>query len=194
MNPMHEAKINPEQQEIFGYTYVALMSAYLIFHLIFILADKWVTKEPITYFMFKFLRFNFITAEGAYKKFVRLFDTLGSFFGLVALILGIFSLLCDQYDIEFELEGQLKEMKDTLEKFYERMKSVVDDLEKVVDEGYLVVNVIYCAQVVKALNYEMTCKNVYDFMSFGIVAGIVGSLIPGLSLRKISKTLPINMF
>ena len=132
MNPMHDAKIEPEQQKIFGHTYIALMSAYLLFHSIFILADKWVTKEPITYFFFKFLSFNFITADGAYKKFVRLFDTLGSFFGLVALILGIFSLLCDQYDIEFELEGQLKEMSNTLEEFYESMKPVVDDLQKVV--------------------------------------------------------------
>ena len=138
MNPMHGAKINSEQQKIFGHTYIALMSAYLLFHSIFILADKWVTKEPITYFLFKFLRFNFITADGAYKKFVRLFDTLGSFFGLVALILGIFSLLCDQYDIEFKLEGQLKAMKDTLENFYENMKSIVDDLEKVVNIWYLI--------------------------------------------------------
>ena len=142
MNPMHGPQIELEQQKIFGYTYIALMSAYLFFHSIFILADKWVTKEPITYFMFKFLRFNFITADGAYKKFVRLFDTLGSFFGLVALILGIFSLLCDQYDIEFELEGQLKEMKDTLENFYENMKSIVDDLEKVIDIWYLILYIV----------------------------------------------------
>ena len=131
MNPMHGPKIDPKQQEIFGYAYIFLMSAYLLFHSIFILADKWVTKQPITYFIFKFLRFNFVIAEGAYKKFVRFFDTLGSFFGLVALILGIFSLLCDQYDIEFELEGQLKEMKDTLEEFRDSMKPVVNDLKKV---------------------------------------------------------------
>ena len=131
MNPMHEPKIDPKQQEIFGYAYIFLMSAYLLFHSIFILADKWVTKQPITYFIFKFLRFNFVIADGAYKKFVRFFDTLGSFFGLVALILGIFSLLCDQYDIEFELEGQLKEMKDTLEEFRDSMKPVVNDLKKV---------------------------------------------------------------
>ena len=142
MNPMHGAKINSEQQKIFGHTYIALMSAYLLFHSIFILADKWVTKEPITYFLFKFLRFNFITADGAYKKFVRLFDTLGSFFGLVALILGIFSLLCDQYDIEFKLEGQLKAMKDTLENFYENMKSIVDDLEKVENIWYLISSIV----------------------------------------------------
>ena len=131
MNPMHGPKIDPKQQEIFGYAYIFLMSAYLLFHSIFILADKWVTKQPITYFIFKFLRFNFVIADGAYKKFVRFFDTLGSFFGLVALILGIFSLLCDQYDIEFELEGQLKEMKDTLEEFRDSMKPVVNDLKKV---------------------------------------------------------------
>ena len=163
MNPMHAPHIEPDEQIIFGHTYIGLMAAYLFLHGIFILADKWVTKQPITYFLFRFLRFNFITAEGAYKKFVRLFDTLGSFFGLVALVLGIFSLLCDQYDIEFELEGELKELKDTLEGFYERMKLLVDDLEK----------------IVKALNIQVTCNHVYELMSTGIVAGIVASFIPG---------------
>ena len=163
MNPMHGPQIEPDEQKIFGHTYIGLMAAYLVLHGIFILLDKWVTKQPITYFLFRFLRFNFLTAEGAYKKFVRLFDTLGSFFGLVALVLGIFSLLCDQYDIEFELEGELKELKDTLEGFYERMKLLVDDLEK----------------IVKALNFQVTCNHVYELMSTGIVAGIVASFIPG---------------
>ena len=163
MNPMHAPQIEPDEQKIFGHTYIGLMAAYLVLHGIFILLDKWVTKQPITYFLFRFLRFNFITAEGAYKKFVRLFDTLGSFFGLVALVLGIFSLLYDQYDIEFELEGELKELKDTLEGFYERMKLLVDDLEK----------------IVKALNFQVTCSHVYELMSTGIVAGIVASFIPG---------------
>ena len=133
-------------------------NAYLVLHGIFILADKWVTKQPITYFLFRFLRFNFITAEGAYKKFVRLFYTLGSFFGLVAHVLGIFSLLCDQNDIEFEL-GELKELKDTLEGFYERMKLLVDDLEK----------------NLKALNVHAVNSSVsslYELMT-GIVARIV---------------------
>ena len=95
--------------------------------------------------MFKFLRFNFITAEGTYPKFVRAFDTLGSFFGLVALILGVFSLACDQYDIEFELEGQLKEMKDTLEGFYGSTTSFVK----------------YLSMIVKALDFMVTCWNTY---------------------------------
>ena len=95
--------------------------------------------------MFKFLRFNFITAEGTYPKFVRAFDTLGSFFGLVALILGVFSLACDQYDIEFELEGQLKEMKDTLEGFYGSTTSFVK----------------YLSMIMKALDFKVTCWNTY---------------------------------
>ena len=159
MNPMHAPQIEPQEQKIFGHTYIGLMVAYLFLHGIFILLDKWVTKQPITYFLFRFLRFNFITAEGAYKKFVRLFDTLGSFFGLVALVLGIFSLLCDQNDIEFEL-GELKELKDTLEGFYERMKLLVDDLEK----------------NLKALNVptvNSSVSSLFELMSNGIVARIV---------------------
>ena len=158
MNPMHAPQIEPDEQKIFGHTYIGLMAAYLVLHGVFIFLDKWVTKQPITYFLFRFLRFNFITAEGAYKKFVRLFYTLGSFFGLVAHVLGIFSLLCDQNDIEFEL-GELKELKDTLEGFYERMKLLVDDLEK----------------NLKALNVHAVNSSVsslYELMT-GIVARIV---------------------
>ena len=44
------------------------------------------------------------------------------------------------------------------------------------------------------MNYKVTCKNVYDLMSTGIVAGIVASFIPGERLRKISKTFPNHMF
>ena len=172
MNLMHTARIDPEQQKNVCFTYIALMAAYLFFHFISIMADKWVTKEPTTYFMFKFLRLNFIKAEDRYKKFVRLFDTLGSFLGLVALVLGVFSLLCDQYDIEFEPEGQLKEMKDSLDGFYGSMKSVVDDLES----------------IAKALNYKVTCETIYEAMGVSFLAGVGASFIPG----KVSGNLQNN--
>ena len=49
--------------------------------------------------------------------------------------------------------------------------------------------------MVKALNYKVTCKNVYELMSTGIVVGIVASFIPGLkSPRKVTKTFPNHMF
>ena len=160
---MYTARIEPEQQKIVCFIYIALMASYLFFHSISIMADKWVTKEPTTYFMFKLLRLNFITAEDRYKKFVRLFDTLGSFFGLVSFVLGVFSLLCDQYDIEFDLGGQLKEMKDSLDEFYGNMKSIEDDLEK----------------IVTALNYKVTCKMIYEVMGVGVVAGVGASFVPG---------------
>ena len=105
-------------------------------------------------------------SEGAYKKFVRVFDTMGSFFGLVALILGLFSLLCDQYDLEFELEGELKEVMDGFREFYDDMKSVVDAVQKIIEE----------------LDFKMTCEAIYKVIGGGALVGLGLSVIPGVIL------------
>ena len=61
-----------------------------------LVTKHWRLRHPIQWWAFRFLKLNFYSCEGAYKKCVRLFDTLGSFFGLAGLLLGLFSLLCDQ--------------------------------------------------------------------------------------------------
>jgi hypothetical protein len=154
------------QQHFFGYVYISLLSAYIFLHILGFITEKWVTKEPIHNFVFKFFRFNFYTAEGSYKKWVRLFDTLGGFFGLIGLILGLFSLFCDQYDLEFELQGELKEVMDSFKNFYKHIKDVADVLKEIIDE---------------LAKYNVTCKNLYDALIGGTAAVIISSLIPGRS-------------
>ena len=54
-----------------------------------------------------------------------MFDTLGSILALIGLILGICSLILDQYDLEFELEGQLKTLKDQMNTFHTNFKNEI---------------------------------------------------------------------
>ena len=158
-----DVDLAPSQQYFFGYIYIVLLVLYILLHLVGMLTRRWAIEEPINNFIIKFLKFNFWTSEGAYKKWTRLFDTLGGFFGLVGLILGIFSLLCDQYDLEFELEGDLKVVMDGFQKFYGEMKSVVDQVNK----------------VIKSIDFDVTCKDIYGVIGGTLGLGAFISFIPG---------------
>jgi hypothetical protein len=160
-----DVDLEPSQQNFFGYIYIILLIAYVFLHIVGFSTRRWEIKEPINNFIVKFLKFKFYTSEGAYKKFVRLFDTLGGFFGLLGLILGIFSLLCDQYDLEFELQGDLKDVMDSFKRFYGDMKSVVDKVNR----------------IIKELDFKITCEAIYSVMGGGPLAGFVLSIIPGKS-------------
>ena len=108
------------------------MLSFILLQIVSPLAKNLSIKEPVNWWFFKFLSYNFYTREGAYKKVVRLFDTFGSLFGLVGLILGMFSLLMDQYDLEFEAEGELKDIADGLKSFTAGVKSVADALNDII--------------------------------------------------------------
>ena len=154
------------QKYFFAYFYIVLLSVYVFLHFVGLFTRRWAIKEPINNFVHKFFRFNFITSEGAYKKFVRVFDTMGGFLGLLGLILGIFSLLCDQYDLEFELDGGLKEVSDNFQDFYGKVKSTVDKVNKIID----------------SIDWEITCDKIYKVIGGGALAGFVTSIIPGKTL------------
>ena len=83
-------------QRFFAYSYVILMLFFIALETLSLVTKHWRLRHPIQWWAFRFLKLNFYSCEGAYKKCVRLFDTLGSFFGLAGLLLGLFSLLCDQ--------------------------------------------------------------------------------------------------
>ena len=88
---------------------------------------------------------------------------MGSFFGLVGLLLGIFSLVCDQYDFEFKLQGDLKEMKDRMQKFYNSMKSMAYNVRDIIDE----------------IDFDITCEAVHGVLFAGLFLPLGISLIPG---------------
>ena len=171
--------LDVETKHFHGYIYIGLISSYMILHTICNLTQVWVTKAPVTFFFVKFFKFNFYKSKGAYKKFVRVFDTLGSCLGLFGLVFGIFSLLCDQYDIEFELKegSELKKMKNDFDSFLGDMKDVVIELNKLIDK----------------LNYKVTCSNIYDVMGGGALLGILASLVPGMELQK-ESIYNLNLF
>jgi len=64
-----------------------------------------------------FLTSNLIKEDGVNKKLVRIFDTLGSLFALVGLVIGLTSVFLDQYDLDFEPEGELKLFADVMHDF-----------------------------------------------------------------------------
>jgi len=156
---------DPEGQQVFAYCYIILMLSFILLHIVSPLAKNLSIKEPVNWWFFKFLSYNFYTREGAYKKVVRLFDTFGSLFGLVGLILGMFSLLMDQYDLEFEAEGELKDIADGLKSFTAGVKSVADSLN----------------DIIKHFDWNISCEAVYSTFASGLVTASVLSLIPGAS-------------
>ena len=168
MRTLLDVNLHPTQKTYFGYVYCILLGVYLSFHIIGFCLRRWTIQEPINNFLIKFFRFNFYTSEGAYKKWVRLFDTIGGFCGLIALILGIFSLLCDQYDVEFEVEGELKEFLDEFSQFSGHVKEMVDHVRDLIKSLETVIP-------------DFTCEKIYQMVGGAIAIGGVISFIPGLA-------------
>ena len=94
---------------------------------------------------------------------MRFFDTLGSFFGLLGLLLGLFSVLCDQYDLEFEFEGELKDFADGLSKFQSQVENVVDTVNN----------------IIKKIDYKITCEHIYSIFAGGSTTALILSILPG---------------
>jgi len=152
-------------QYTFTYIFIALFLSFVLLESMLLLTRVLSVKTFISWWFFRFLRHNFYTSEGAYKKLVRLFDTLGSCFGLICLVIGIFSLLMDQYDFEFEAEGDLKDVVDGLQSFAEGVKTVADAVK----------------EVIRHLDFNVTCEAIYTALASGSVAAFVTSIIPGAS-------------
>ena len=155
-------------QYIFAYIYLVLFICFIFLQVFSAFSKKMTVKAPVNFWFYKFIGFNFYANDGAYKKVVRLFDTLGSLFGLVGLILGIFSLLMDQYDMEFELQGELKEAAEGLRSFVGGVKDVSDGLK----------------QIIKTFDFKVTCKMIYSTLAGGTAAAVFLSVVPGKISRK----------
>ena len=154
-----------EGQSLFAYTYIILILSFTVLELLSFATKQVRLRDPIEWWIVKFFKLNFYSTDGAYKKWVRLFDTAGSWFGLVSLFLGLFSVLCDQYDLEFEFEGDLKNFVEGVESFKTGIRSVADALKKIVDD----------------LDLKITCEAVYTTLASGTLAAGVLSVLPGAS-------------
>ena len=152
-------------QDLLAYSYVILMSSFVVLELLSLATKNVRLTQPIRSWAAKFLTLNFYTCGGAYKKCVRLFDTVGSCFGLMSLLIGLFSVLCDQYDLEFQFEGDLKSFIDGVQTFNSGIRSVADALKRIIDP----------------LDLKITCEAVYTTIASGTVAAGVLGLLPGAS-------------
>ena len=106
----------------------------------------------------------FVNCHVYIVQVARLFNTLGNFLGLLGLILGLCSLVHDQYVLEFEADGQLKEITDGLKDFQDKMRDV-DSLLKDIYQPFM--------------NYDISCETIHATLGGGIAAGAFLSLIPG---------------
>ena len=152
-------------QDLFAYSYVILITSFTVLELLSLATKHVRLRQPIRSWVVKFLTLNFYSCDGAYKKCVRLLDTVGSCFGLIALLLGLFSVLCDQYDLDFEFEGDLKSFVEGVQTFNSGIRSIADALKRIIDP----------------IDLKITCEAVYTTIASGTVAAGVLGLVPGAS-------------
>ena len=153
-------------QRNFSYKYVVVMFLYVCLEILSHFTRRWRLTQPVQWWSYKFFHLNFLRSKGSYKKWVRVFDTLGSILALIGLILGIFSLILDQYDLEFELEGSLKALEEELNTFYNNLKYEMKKLQ----------------QIYKELDFNITCQNVVDAWEGTLTASLIIGLVPGRHL------------
>ena len=76
-----------------------------------------------------------------------------------------------QYDLEFEFEGDLKTFTDGLKSFTSSITSVADELNR----------------IIKAIDFNITCEQIYSAFATGSAAAIAISIIPGI-VKQILKS------
>ena len=151
------------------FLYVVVMFLYVCLEIVSHFTRRWRLTQPIQWWSYKFFQLNFLRSEGSYKKCVRVFDTLGSILALIGLILGICSLILDQYDLEFELEGPLKALQDELTTFYNNLKDEMKNLQRIYQE----------------LDLKITCQNVVDAWEGTLTASLIIGIVPGMKYGAI---------
>ena len=77
------------------------------------------------------------------------------------------SLFIDQYDIEIEPEGILKEVVDACQEFQKEMYPIQKELK----------------QIWEAIDQEYTCEHVYSALGTGTAVGLFASLFPGKAVE-----------
>lgn len=154
-----------KEQQVFVIIYIVLLLLFFTFQAVALLGKRCSFERTIDYCFCRFITFNFITAEGAYKKVVRLFDSIGSFFALVGLVVGLCSVCSDQYDLDFEPQGDLKTLVDGFKEFSSGIESVQE----------------YLKGIIKKFDYSVTCEHIYTSIASGSLAAIFLSLVPGAS-------------
>ena len=111
---------------------------------------------------------NFQANQNWSRKILRFLDTLASILVLTGMIFGFASIFNDQYDIELEADGFLKDFDDSISKFGNQIKELQTKLQK----------------VMKEITLNLTCEEEQAIIGGTFGGTIVAQFIPGLSTAR----------
>ena len=141
------------------FTWTNVMVPMVGFGLFYILIGLFVNGSYVK----AFWTINFNSDRKGSRKVIRLMDTMASIFMLVSMIIGFASLFIDQYDIDFDPDGFVKDVVDACTEFETHINPVMTQLNKVVDD----------------IDKHYTCDNVYKALGTGTALTIFASFFPG---------------
>ena len=111
---------------------------------------------------------NFQANQNWSRKILRFLDTLASILVLTGMIFGFASIFNDQYDIELEADGFLKDFNDAISKFGNQIEELQGKLQK----------------VMKNITLNLTCEEEQAIIGGTFGGTIVAQFIPGLSTAR----------
>ena len=142
-----------------GWFYV--MSLLIFFGFIYILIGFCINATYVRVFF----RANFNKERAGGRKTIRILDTMASILTLIGMIIGLASLFVDQYDIEFDPDGFVKDIIETTKEFEDKFKPLTTQLNKVIE----------------TLDRDFTCEDVFHALGTGAAVGLFASFFPGAS-------------
>ena len=140
-------------------TWTNVMVPVVVLGLFYILIGFFVNGSYVK----AFWTINFNSDRTGSRKVIRLMDTTATIFMLVSMIIGFASLFIDQYDIDFDPDGFVKDVVDACKEFGDQINPVMIQLNKVVD----------------AIDKHYTCETVYSVLGTGTALTIFASFFPG---------------
>ena len=116
---------------------------------------------------------NFQANQNWSRKILRFLDTLASILVLTGMIFGFASIFNDQYDIELEADGFLKDFHDSVSKFANQIYELERKLQKEIEK----------------ITLDLTCEDKQAIIGGTFGGTLAASFIPGVSIPgKIFKT------
>ena len=107
---------------------------------------------------------NFQKNQNWSRKILRILDTTASILMLTGMIIGFASLFIDQFDIELEADGFLKDFNDQVQEFDQTMRELQTEFKKIIED----------------ITITLTCEEQKQIISGTFAGSIVASFIPGL--------------
>ena len=88
----------------------------------------------------------FVSRQHGSRKLIRILNTLASMSILIGMVMGVASIFMDQYDIEFDPDGTVKEVLDTVNDFQNKVDPITEEIKRLTNK----------------LDLKFTCDEVYQ--------------------------------